>query len=67
MYGAPKFLRLKARWRQWQDNDDFPSFICVDREEIEDMWQYCFVLELLAYGEDPVVRMVGDALADYIP
>ncbi len=60
-------LRLLARWRQWQDDDDFSSFSCVDPEEIEDMWPYCFVLDFLGYEEDLVVRMVGDALADYMP
>lgn len=60
-------LRLLSQWREWQGDDTFPSFGSVDPEEISDMWDYCFVLDFLGHEEDPVIRMVGERLAAYMP
>ncbi len=42
-----RVLRILARWRQLQEDDDFPSISCVDSEEIEDTWPYWLALDFL--------------------
>ena len=60
-------LRLLAHWRAWQDDDGFPSFACVDPAEIAEIWSNCFVLDFLGHEDNPVIRMVGEELAAYMP
>lgn len=60
-------LRLLAQWREWCGEDRFPSFARVDPGGIPEMWASCFVLDFLGFEDDPVIRMVGDDLAAYMP
>lgn len=60
-------LRLLAQWRAWQGDDAFPSFAAVAPETISEMWGYCFVLDFLGHENDPVVRMIGESLSEYLP
>lgn len=60
-------LRLLSQWREWQGDEDFPSFAAVDPDAVSDMWDYCFVLDFIDHEEDPVIRMVGPELAAYMP
>lgn len=60
-------LRLLSQWRDWCGDNKFPSFTEVDPEALEDIWSYSFVLDFLGFEDDPVVRMVGDDLAAYLP
>lgn len=59
-------LRLLAHWRTLCDDRQYPSFAEVDPRAIQDMWDHCFVLEILQDGSEPHYRAVGDVLATYV-
>ena len=60
-------LRLLAQWRDWCGEDRFPSFARVEPDAISEMWSSCFVLDFLGHEDDPIIRMVGEDLAAYMP
>lgn len=52
--------RLLAYWRGLQVEDEFPSFAAIDPQEIPDIWENTFVLEVVGNESDPVFRAFGD-------
>jgi len=55
--------RLLAYWRGLQLEEEFPSFAAIDPEEIPDIWNNIFVLEVVGNESDPVFRAFGDEIA----
>ncbi len=60
-------LRLLSQWREWCGEDQYPSFTDVDPTQIAEIWDYCFVLDIVGHEENPVVRTVGSELQNYHP
>jgi hypothetical protein len=59
-------LRLLSYWRDLCGDRLYPSFAAVDPAAIADMWKWAFVIEVVGHETDPVLRHVGDALAEFV-
>jgi len=55
-------LRLLAHWRHLSGSRAFPSVVQINPDEFDDMWPWCFTIEVKDYEADPVLRAVGVAL-----
>ena len=62
-----KLLRLLSKWRDWCGDDQYPSFASVDPTQIAEIWDYCFVLDIVGHEDNPVVRTAGAELQNYLP
>jgi len=60
-------LRLLSQWRDWCGDDQYPSFASVDPMQIAEIWDYCFVLDIVGHEDNPVVRTVGAELQNDLP
>jgi len=60
-------LRLLSQWRDWCGDDKYPSFASVDPIQIAEIWDYCFVLDIVGHEDNPIVRTVGAELHNYLP
>lgn len=60
-------LRLLTYWRGICGERDYPSFSDVDPNSMQDMWESCFVLEVIGHEADQVFRAAGDAISSFAP
>lgn len=56
-------LRLLAHWRHMCGERLFPSVVQINPDEFDDMWAWCFTIDVAGNREDPVLRAVGTAMA----
>jgi hypothetical protein len=59
-------LRLLSQWREWCGDDQYPSFSSVDPTQIAEIWDYCFVLDIVGHEDNPIVRTIGRELQNYM-
>ena len=55
-------LRLLAHWRHLSGSRAYPSVVQINPDEFDDMWPWCFTIEVKGYETDPVMRAVGVAI-----
>lgn len=54
-------LRLLKYWRSKAADRPHAALRDIKAEDIPDMWPFCFVLELGAWRQDPLILKCGDA------
>ena len=57
--------RLLNYWERVRGDRDFPSLSDVKPEDIEDIWPYCFILDVKDHSEFPYFRYLGRSFAKY--
>jgi hypothetical protein len=57
-------LRLLKYWRDIGGAEKFPAVGDVDAAAIPDMWPHCALLEVTGHERDPLIRHIGEGLAN---
>lgn len=52
-------LRLLAHWRHLAGDRSQPSIVSIDPDGFDDMWTWCFTVEVAGHEADPFLRAVG--------
>ena len=57
-------LRLLKYWRDIGGAEKLPAMADVDTSAIQDMWPHCALLDVTGHERDPLIRYIGEGLAN---
>lgn len=56
---------LLAYWEERRGEREFPSLRDIEPADLEDLWSYCFVLDVRSFVDTPYFHYLGPALAKF--
>lgn len=57
--------KLLAYWDERRGGRDFPSLRNIEPSDLEELWPYCFVLDVRSFADTPYFHYLGPALAKF--